>query len=387
MIDVCLLGNDEFSWALVKEGEHDECIMDKLLYLALDSPNDDPLLQMSALDQLERLTCEPIQRRRAEFLLGNDILRRGLLCSVGSNGDLTKDPTAQGEWYEMDPINGPAALRVLTAICSVGVSSSLSIAAIDENVWSRFQVLLKNFHRALHEFHPQGEVERLSYIYAVSSLFASCAVVACNVSNESASATSELTNYILRDKTLLHDWLSLHCRASQPKLKSALLCSMAQVMEPTLMNDNPVPDAQMTRNRPNDAIVLQLYQAFSEANHNRDPTELVLASVKSPFAEERFGAYAVLKALVIRGAAVSLLLLYSDVDKGQNLFLEWLLNQENERTTEGRNDKYQIVHTMVSRHGCLIGGLIPNKMMRELEMWNERGPGFTRTIPWEMATE
>jgi hypothetical protein len=46
--------------------------MDMLLHLALYSTNDDPLLQMSALDQLERLACQPMKRMKAEFLLGND---------------------------------------------------------------------------------------------------------------------------------------------------------------------------------------------------------------------------------------------------------------------------------------------------------------------------
>ena len=53
----------------------------------------------------------------------------------------------------------------------------------------------------------------------------------------------------------------------------------------------------------------------------------------------------------MRGAAVSLLLLYNDVDSGKNSFLEWLLNHDNESTTEGRIAKYQIVNTMLSLCG------------------------------------
>ncbi|KAL3804690.1 hypothetical protein HJC23_008505 [Cyclotella cryptica] len=393
MIDVALLGEEQFSWAVTADDDSG-CIMDMLLHLALDVPNDDPLLQMSALDQLERLACEPMHRRRAEFLLGNDILSRGLLCLVGSNGDLTTDASVTDEWTEMDPVNGAAALRLLTEISRVGVSTSLSLSLLEESIVTKFQLLLKNFHKALQQFHPQGELERLSYIHAVSSLFATCSIGACSTpNNESAATTTELTNTILRDKSLLHDWLSLHSRAAQPKLKSAVLCSMAQVMEPTEWNDDSAKvkrgstDTAKACTRPNDAIVLQLYQAFSEANGHRDPTELLLTSAKSPFVEERLGAYTVLKALVMRGAAVRLLLLYNDVDSGKNSFLEWLLNHDNESTTEGRNAKYQIVNTMLSLSGNLICGLIPEKLMRELELWNERGPQFRRTIPWEMATE
>ncbi|KAL7480201.1 hypothetical protein ACHAW6_005900 [Cyclotella cf. meneghiniana] len=395
MIDVSLLGEEEFSWAITAQDEQDGgCIMDMLLHMALKSPNDDPLLQMAALDQLERLACQPMQKTRAEFLIGNDVLRRGLLCLVGSNGDLTKDASTEQEWTEMDPVNGAAALRLLTEISRVGVSTSISFASMEETIVNKFHLLLNSFHKALQKFQPQGELERLSYIHAVSSLFASCSTAACSTSNESATtATAEVTNSILRDKTLLHEWLSLHSRAAQPKLKSAVLCSVAQVMEPTMWNDDSSrqkrvsADAEIACTRPNDAIVLQLYQAFSEANGNRDPTELLLTSAKSPFVEERLGAYTVLKALVMRGAAVRLLLLYNDVDSGKNSFLEWLLNHDNESTTEGRIAKYQIVNTMLSLCGSLIRGLIPEKMMRELELWNETGPHFRRSIPWEMATE
>ena len=47
MIDVCLLGDEEFSHALLEAEEGGTCIIDKLLHLAVDMPNDDPLLQTS----------------------------------------------------------------------------------------------------------------------------------------------------------------------------------------------------------------------------------------------------------------------------------------------------------------------------------------------------
>jgi hypothetical protein len=382
MIDVCLLGDVEFSYILLEEEEEEGkgCIMNKLLHLALDMPNDDPLLQMSALDQLERLSSEPVQRVRAEFLLGSDLLRAGLLCLVG--GDVTDG--------EMDPVNGPAALRLLTEICRVGVSSSLSLS-IEESEWEKFHSLLKGFHIALQQFHPQGELERLSFIHAVSSLFGSCSIMACNASAENSSSRTELINFILRDKVLLHDWLSLHTRVSQPKLKSAVLCSIAQVLEPATWNDESghhqqIQNPESTCIRPNDAIALQLYQAFSEANSNRDATKLLLASAKSPFVEERLGAYTMLKALVMRGATLQLLLLHND-ENSKISFLVWLLNQDNESTTEGRVAKYNIVNTMMSRSGSLIRGLIPDKLAKELQIWNNIGPHYAKSIPWEMATE
>jgi len=382
MIDTCLLGDEEFSYALLKEGGTN-CIMDELLYLALDTPNKDPLLQMSALDQLERLAVQPVQRMRAEFLLGNDSIRNGLLYLVGGNGD--ED--------EMDPVNGPAALRLLTEICRVGVSSSISLS-IEEKTLNKFHELLKGFHVALQRFHPQGELEKLSFIHAVSSLFAFCSLPAFNSVTEFTKSTSELTNYMLRDRTLLHEWLSLHTRVSQPKLKSTVLCSMAQVLEPVMWNNDSshaphsinTIDSDEKSTRPNDVISLQLYQAFSDANFSRDATEVLLTSAKSPFVEERLGAYTLLNALVMRGATLQLLLLYN-TESENNSFLEWLLNQENESTIEGRLGKYQIVSTMLSRSGSLIAGLIPPKMARELETWNKNGPHYGKSTSRDMATE
>ena len=399
MIDICLIGNEEMALAL----DGPDCIMDKLLHLALDHPNDDPLLQMSALDQLERLAVHdsktPMSLKRAEFLLSNDELRKGLLFLVGFDSE---SEGASNEECDMDPINGGAALRLLTEICRVGVSTTTSDSFSNrQDTWDKFQALLQRFQKALHNFHPRGELERLSYIYAASSLVSSCAIVAS--SSASSSSSKEISSAILQDTTLLHEWLSLHSRASQPKLKSAVLCSFAQVMEPTLWsadiagegdtisltanNSHAATDLDLCT-RPNDAIVLQLYQLFSNANNDRDSTELILTSAKSPFVEERLGAYSVLRALVMRGVGVRMLLLYDGANTSSgDGFLEWLLQQKNENTSEGKQAKYEIVDAMLSCNSDFIRGLLSEKVFRELELWRGRGPNFVKAVKWEMATE
>jgi hypothetical protein len=373
MIDICLLGGEEITLALANG------ILDKLLHMALDHPNDDPLLQFAALDQLERLTTSVnINAARANFLLGNDILRRGLLCMVGSPGDLSNDVIniEDDVWGEMDAINGIAAIRLLSEVCRVGVMSS---TVVDEGIWNKFQLLLRNFQRALHNFIPHGEVERLAYIHAVSSLVGSCAVV---------TTVSDVTSTILNDTTLLHEWLSL--RVSQPKLKSSVLCSLSQVMEPSLWQESSLLSQTSITSRPSDNIALQLCQALSQANYDRDSTELILTSAKSPFIEERLGAYDILKALVMRSVGLRLLLLYDDgTGNGGNgsSYLDWLLNQDLEHTVEGKKAKYQIAESMISCNRDVIGGLLPTKVLRQLEEWIRRGPNFVTTATWEMATE
>ena len=141
--------------------------------------------------------------------------------------------------------------------------------------------------------------------------------------------------------------------------------------------------------RPSDSLVLQLYQTFSHANHERDSTELILASAKSPFVEERLGAYDILRALVMRNVGLRLLLLYDDgTGKGSgSSFLEWLLNQDLEYTVEGKKAKYKIAKSMLSCNGNVIGGLLTAKALRQLEEWVRSGPNFVTTVQWEMATE
>lgn len=350
MIDACLLGGKEMSLALSGN------LMDKLLHIALDYPNGDPLLQMTALDQLERLTVQnkdyPITRERAEFLLGNHDLHQGLLFLVGS---------------EFDPINGWAALRLLTEISRVGISSSNSIAEVTRH---QFLSLLGCLHTVLNELVPRGEAERLTYIYAVSSLVASCATSKTN---------EEMSKIILQDTTLLNGWLSLLSRSSQPKLKSAVLSSLSQVIEPGMWREG-----EEEISRPSDYVALTLYHAFGEANDQKDPTECLLLSAKSPFVEERLGALNVFRAMVTRPSCVRMLLMYKGAD--DSTFVDWLLNQDNESTNEGRQAKYQIVESLLSGDNN-IEGLIPAPAFRELKLWKSRGPAHITTIPWDLATE
>mmetsp|Transcript_22003 Transcript_22003/g.43631 ORF Transcript_22003/g.43631 Transcript_22003/m.43631 type:complete len:597 (-) Transcript_22003:131-1921(-) len=391
MIDVCLLGDNEIEAAL----HGPQCIMVKLLQLALDYPNNDPLLQMSALDQIERLAVNdskyPMSTKRAEFLLSSDVLRKGLFVLVGVGDEEFK---VEEENQEMDPINGGAALRLLTAICRVGVLSMISQSSqISEETWKKFETLLQMFQRAIRNFHPKGELERLSYIHAASSLVASCSIVAS--STESSTLAKDILNSMWEDTTVLHEWLSLHSRVSQPKLKSAFLSSLSQVMEPIMWSDDvsipgPANSTSVSNinpcTRPNDAIVMQLYQALSDANNGRDSTELILVSAKSPFVEERLGAYSLLQAFAMRGLGLRLLLLHEGGGASGG-FLEWLLMHELETTIEGKQAKYKIVESMLLCNKEFIRGIVSDKVYNELELWLRRGPTYVRSVPWEMATE
>jgi len=343
MIDICLLGEIEMGLSLSIG------IMDKLLQIALDHQNNDPLLQISALDLLEHLAIHsaayPMNKIRADFLLGNDTLHQGLLCLA------------------VDPINGGASLRLLTELCRVGVLSSSSI---NETTQGKFHLLLTGFQKTLQNFHPQGELERLSYVYCISSLVGCC----CTATDD------DMLNNILNDTTLVHGWLSLH-RVSQPKLKSTVLSSLSQVVEPSLWKE--VLESNNIVSRPSDSNVLQLYQQLGDANNGIDSAELILDSAQSSFVEERLGAYDLLRALVMRGNIVRLLLL-------QGSFIELLLNQNLESTIEGKKSKYKIVVALLESNANILGGLISKKALLTLQELKEGGPNF-KTTTYELATE
>ena len=135
-----------------------------------------------------------------------------------------------------------------------------------------------------------------------------------------------------------------------------------------------------SNNIASDSIVLQLYQQLGDANNGINSTELILDSAKSPFVEERLGAYDLLRALVMRGNIVRLLLL-------QGSFIELLLNQDLESTIEGKKSKHKIVVALLESNAGILEGLLSNKAIRTLKEWKAGGTNFVKATTFEMATE
>jgi len=351
MIDICLLGGPEMTLALT--------VIDKLLDTAFNCP-EDPLLQVSALEQVQRLVIDsqncPMSPPRAEFLLGNVTLHRGLLVHCGLDNN-------QQDWGQPDQFSGGQALHLVAELCHVGVSS---LKKVHEETKNTFSALCAQFHKCLLSMQPIGETDRLSYIQAVSSLVGTVA---------SSLSTSEGVNAILNYTQLLDKWLSFYTRASQPKLKAAVMSSLSQVIEPSIWYKED--------SRPIDGTVLQLFHAFGQANKG-DALSLIMRSTKSPFLEERIGACDVIRAMSMRGVGLRLLLLHKN--ETDSSFTHWLLN-ENETTPEGKKAKHTIVSSMLENNGTIIGGLLTANVLHELEVWRRRGPHYTTAHIMEMATE
>lgn len=332
MVDlVCL--NDAMMRAAI------EC-KDINILLSMLVDESDPLLEMSCLDLIERMiVTEPMHAERAQWLFSTNVLVPILQMAGG---------TEQGY---ADPILGGTALRVAAALCKLihKDASLLSSAGAD---------LLTGFHRALHNFEVSSETDRLAIIDAISSF---------------ASASEEALERVLDDPVTREAWLLL--KVAQPRLKSAILYSVALVLNPP--NDKTDSSGDMVPSPPPSNVSgIKLFSSLGRVN-DEDPTALVLGFAKSPLPELRLGAYALLLAVARLPTGGQLMFAYPG-------FFEFLMEREAEKTKEGREAKYEIVQTIV---GSQVKGLLADEIVRKLEKYVKDGPHYVKGISWELATE
>lgn len=336
---VCL--GDASMDAAVKAGAMD-------LLLGLVSDGEDPLMQMSVLDLLERMaTTVPMQGSRAQWLFDRKVLNP-LLEMAGSTG-------------LPDPICGGPALRTLSAFCKLAhtrmpqdeASPQLFGLADDSE-------LLGGFHRALHCFQEQssGENDRLAFVDAVSSW---------------ASASPQALTLVIDDPLLREGWMLLN--VSQPKLKSVILYSVATCIDPPAQVDSS-GDTVMASNVPSNQLSMRLFDALGSVN-GKDATDVVLSAAQSSFAELRLGAYALLNAVAKRGMGAQVLL-------SHNSFYEFLVTREKESTKEGKEAKHAIVEAVLASEAK---PLLADSIVATLEKIAQQGPHYKNVSTYELATE
>lgn len=217
--------------------------LDMLLQLLQDSA--DPLLQMSVLDLLERLTTTetPLNAARAVWCLRN--ASSPLLRLAGSDGN---DP---------DPFMGGASLRTLAAICQ-------GTTAVKE-LHSEVSSLLNTFPSILKKATFSNADERLILIDATSSF---------------ASISETTMDAVLQDRVLRETWLSLS--SAQPPLKSAILVSISK----SLTRTTTASEQQMGKT---------LLTALATVNDRSDFTQVVVPLLSTC----PVGAYALAEAIIL----------------------------------------------------------------------------------------
>jgi hypothetical protein len=303
-----------------------QLILDMLKY------EEDPLLQMSVLDILEKTAhARPMYHELADWLFSNDVLMPLLQLAGGTTEE------------EPDPILGGNALRVVAALCK--------LTQVDARVFAAEGSLLTGFHRALHNFEGSGEIDRLAMIDAVSSF---------------AGASSDALALVLNDPITRDGWLSLN--VSQSKLKAAILVSVARVL-------SPPPDVQQEPRHSN-ADLIKLYVLVGSTN-NQETTTMLLEFGRSPLPEIRLGAYTLLEAVARLPTGGQILLSTAN-------FIDFLLSREGERTKEGREAHFAIVQAI---NDSPVKALLADEITKKIEQHISQGPHYVKSIPWELATE
>jgi hypothetical protein len=213
MVDMMSLGDGVMDSAKSSGATH--------LLLQMITYEADPLLQMSALDLIERLAGTlPMHRNRASWL-----------CSEAVVDPLLHMAGGKEEAGDPDPILGGSALRTLSGICRLGQRDASLFALGGKDV-------LVGFHRALHNFEGTGELDRLALVDAIASF---------------ASSSADALEIAMSDPMTRECWLSLS--VAQPKLKAVILNSVAMVIDPSPEKDTN-GDAVTTANVPSNALAM-----------------------------------------------------------------------------------------------------------------------------------
>lgn len=298
------------------------------LLLTCIREGDDPLLQISYLDLLEKIVAgQPMHAARQEWLQQDVVLS----LVLGLAGGTSADP---------DPFLGGSALRIVAALCQYSMK--------DQH--------LEQFHRALHNFGT-SELDRLATLDAISSF---------------AQSSSKALELVLSDPVTTESWLSL--KVAQPKLKASILISVARVLDPL-----PVKDANgdtVSVSQPSNELGIKLFASLGTTN-GPEATELTLKLAKSPVIETRLAAYELLVAVAKLRTGGQLLFTNGD-------FYEFLMDRERETTKAGREGKYHIVAAILESP---VKGLLADEVVKRLEVYVSQGPHFVHPARWEVAEQ
>lgn len=329
--DIVAIGDDFMKAALANGAMN--------LILELLGDENDVLLEMASLDIIEKMiTIQPTHHERTRWLFSKDVLLPLLEMAGGTEG------------AKPDSVLSGPALRVVSQLCKLGHCDAGFSGLVED-------YLLKGFHQALHNFNAIGEVDRLAKIDAISSF---------------AGASSDALNIVLDDPITREEWLSIS--VAQPKLKAAILHSIAMVLDPTSEAD--VNGDTIMALPPLSDSARNLYAMFGKINKD-EPSKLAIALAKSPLPEIRLGAYALMTAVAKLPTGGQILF-------GEPQFLDFFLTREGESTKEGREARYKLVETIQNSD---VKGLLADDIVKRIEKYLQQGAYFVETVSWELATE
>jgi hypothetical protein len=342
-VDIAVLSDISMQSAI------DASAMDLLLKL-FQATMADLLLQISILELFQTLaSTRPHHLHRARWLL-SDTVTQPLLRIVGVGSDV--------ENSEVDPyLQGPA-LRVLASLCSCLMTAMKS--EVGRTGGGMRDGLVHDMLAALRRFGTTGgELDCLLFIDAVSSL---------------ASTSAVAMNLVLDDSTVRDTWLNLS--VAQPKMKSAILVSVAQAIDPDPEGSSVFPDSLTNE------LCMKLYAALGIVNNgtnHHNSTDLLLKLVASPIPEIRFGVYRLFRAVAKNSLGGQILMAHSK-------FYDFLIPSDRiiEPTFEGRILKYAIVEAVYNN--STLRQLLSNEIVQQLTQCIAQGPHYKKVLQWDVVT-
>jgi hypothetical protein len=283
------------------------------LLVQLIQNEEDPLSQLSALDLFPQV-----------FPNSGDI--PAATRDWMSQSNLT---TAVVKMLE-DPIVGGAAMQYLALVANLGPK------------------ILQTLCDYIRSVGPTtNELERLQIVHALSSL---------------AQSSSDTLDFILQDGELRNAWWDIS-RMSIPKLKAAILSSIAQTLQ-----------HQQNTNAPS---LLRLYTLVGQDHSHESTTAWILQKfANSPMEELRIASYTVWISLAQIPGGCTLLATSSG-------FMNLMIAGQRELSGDARLAKFELLEKFHEHAKGFLSGDIVKKLEQELLL----GPHGMKVKQWEVATE
>lgn len=283
------------------------------LLLKLMKADNDPLTQLSVLDLFPQVfeTTDDIPAAQRAWMSQKDVAAT-VLKSLE------------------DPIVGGASMQFLALVAQFD----------DPNVLPT----LLNFIRSVGP--TTSETERLQAIHALSSL---------------SQCSSELMECILEDSELRCAWWDVR-RTSVPKLKAAILSSIAQTLRHPQNTNAP--------------LLLRLYTLIGQDNSAESTTAWILQNARSPMEELRIASYTVWIALAQIPGGCTLLAMSSG-------FMDLVVKGTRESSHDARLAKFELLESFDEHASGFLSADIVKIIKQNLTL----GPHGMKTQRWDVATE
>lgn len=281
----------------------------------------DPLLQMSILELIEKLaTTKPMHEERVGWLYQH---AHYVVKLAGGVADVPSDAMLGG-----------FALKVVATFCKL-----LRPHCSQENT------LMHSFLAALHHNVETGEIDRMAFVVAISAL---------------ASSSDSALDRVMEDEVTRQAWLDMS--VAQPKVKAAILISVAEVIE----------ELSISRE-----LAMKLFTVLGSPG-GPDATDVLMKLAISPIVEVRVSVYTLLRAVA------DCLPTGSQVLLSHHGFFDMLMDREKETTKNGREARYEIIKAIIESP---VASMLADEIVKRMKDYLHEGPHYVKPMRWDVIEQ